>query len=295
MGTARPCDEAERAELEGYFGPESVTWRVARERALVLGGGRAVLMQLAHPLVAAGVGQHSAYASEPWARAFATLDLTQRTVFGTRREAREAARHVNRLHAGVTGTLDVPAGAYVASTSYRARQPDLLLWVFATLVDTARYMYPLVVGPLSEADWETYYQESKRSVRLLGLPEKRIPPTLADLDVYVAEMLNNDALAATLAAHAVARAVLRMPVPFVLRPAFALGGEATIGWLPERLREIYGLTWDDRRQRLLDAGMAGLRRVLPAVPAVLRYNVWAQRAYRRVAAMRWSVGARKAG
>lgn len=295
MGTARPCDDAEWAELEGYFGPKSMMWRVARERVLVLGGGRAVLMQLAHPLVAAGVGQHSVYASDPWARTFATLDLTQRTVFGTRSEAREAARHVNRLHAGVTGTLDVPAGAYVAGTSYQARQPDLLLWVFATLVDTARCMYPLVVGPLPEADWETYYQEAKRSVRLLGLPEKHIPPTLADLQAYVAEMLDSDALAATPDAHAVARAVLRMPVPLVLRPAFALGGEATIGWLPECLREIYGLAWDKRRQRLLDAGTAGLRRLLPAVPAALRYNVWAQRAYRRVAARPRKIETQKAG
>ena len=268
----------------GYFGPQSVTWRVARERVLVLGGGRAVLMQLAHPLVAAAVGQHSTYARDPWARTLATLDLTQRMTFGTRREARQAARHVNWLHADVKGTLDEQAGEYNAGTPYHARQPDLLLWVFATLVDTARFMYPRVVGPLSSADWEAYYQEAKRVVLLLGLPLDHIPPTLAEFDTYMAQMLRGAALTTTLEAQAVARTVLRMPVPVVLRPAFALGGEVTAGWLPERLREIYGLRWDDGRQRLLDAGTAGMRCLLPAVPAALRYNVWARRAYRRVAA-----------
>ena len=284
MGTARSSGEAEREELEGYFGPRSMAWRIGRERMLVVGGGRAVLMQLAHPLVAAGVGGHSAYARDPWARTFATLDLMQRITFGTRGEARAASRTINRLHTHVTGTLSEDAGAYAGGTPYHARQPDLLLWVYATLIDTGLYLHPLLVGPLTDDEREAYYQESKRTVVLLGLPETMLPPRLADLQAYVDEMLAGAELALTTEAREVARVILHLPVPFVLRPALALGGEATAGWLPERLRTLYDLSWDDRRQKLLEAAELGVRALLPAVPPALRYNVWAQRAYRRVGA-----------
>ncbi len=288
MGTVRSSDEeakrAEREEMEGYFGPRSMAWRIGRERVLVAGGGRAVLMQLAHPLVAAGVGDHSAYARDPWVRTFATLDLMQRITFGTRSEARAAARRINRLHTHVTGSLSESAGAYPAGTPYRARQPDLLLWVYATLIDTGLYLHPLLVGPLTDDEREAYYHESKRTIVLLGLPGKMLPERLTDLQAYVDGMLSGRELALTAEAREVARVILHMPVPFVLRPALALGGEATAGWLPERLRALYGLTWDERRQKLLEAAEAGVRALLPAVPPVLRYNVWAQRAYRRVGA-----------
>lgn len=288
MSTARSSeDEAERAEgeeLEGYFGARSMAWRIGRERVLVIGGGRAVLMQLAHPLVAAGVGDHSAYARDPWVRTFATLDLMQRITFGTRSEARAAARSINRLHTHVTGTLSEDAGAYAAGTPYRARQPDLLLWVYATLIDTGLYLYPLLVGPLNDDEREAYYQESKRTVVLLGLPETMLPERVADLQTYVDEMLASPELALTAEAREVARVILHMPVPFVLRPALVLGSEATAGWLPERLRALYRLSWDDRRQKLLETAETGVRALLPAVPPALRYNLWAQRAYRRVSA-----------
>jgi uncharacterized protein (DUF2236 family) len=279
---ARASVDVEQAELEGYFGPRSATWHIARERVLLVGGGRAVLMQLAHPLVAAGVGDHSAYARDPWARTFATLDLMQRITFGTRSEARAAARAINRLHTHVRGTLHEEAGAYASGTPYHARQPDLLLWVFATLIDTSLYLYPLLVGPLTEDEREAYYQESKRTVVLLGLPETMLPASLAGLQAYVDGMLASAELALIAEAREVARVILHLPAPFVLRPALTLGAAATAGWLPKRLRALYELEWDDRRQRLLEAAETGMRALLPAVPTALRYNTWAQRAYRRV-------------
>ena len=299
MDTARSSEpEAMRAEceeLEGYFGPRSMAWRMGRERVLVVGGGRAVLMQLAHPLVAAGVGEHSTYARDPWARTFATLDLMQRITFGTRFEARAAARQINRLHARVTGALAEDAGSYPAGTPYRALQPDLLLWFYTTLIDTGLYLYPLLIGLLTDDEREAYYQESKRTVVLLGLPEKMLPPRLADLQAYVEGMLASAELAVTAEAREVARVILHMPVPFVLRPALALGGEVTAGWLPERLRALYGLSWDHRRQKLLEAAETGMRALLPAVPPALRYNVWARRAYRRVGASYYADGHGRGG
>jgi uncharacterized protein (DUF2236 family) len=274
------------AELTGYFGPESLTWRIGRESVMILGGGRAVLMQLAHPLVAAGVGQHSGYARDPWGRTTATLELTQRIAFGTRAEANEAARFINHLHLGVSGTLEQDAGAFAPGTPYQARQHDLLLWVHTTLVDTALLLYPQLVTPLTRAEQERYYEESKVAVTLLGLPYEAIPATLDAFKAYVSAMLDSNELAVTPEALAVARVVLRMPAPLVVRPLLAVGTQATIGWLPDRLRRQYGYSWDAGRQRLLEAATMGIRHLLPATPLLLRETFWARAAERRVRHLR---------
>lgn len=279
---------AEHDETVGYFGPESVIWRVAREAALVLGGGRAVLLQLAHPLVAAGVGAYSSYATNPWARFQATGDLTQALVFGTRSEVHAAARTINRMHVHVRGQLAEDAGPFAAGTAYRAHDPALLLWVLATLIDSALLIYPLVVGPLSEADQERYYQEERMGVILLGLPPQAVPPTLADFRAYVSDMLASDQMVVTDEACRVAHAVMHFTAPFPLWPALwparALMWQTTVGFLPERLRADYGFTWSARQDRWLHRELATLRAIIPHLPPLLRYMPAARAAYRRVAA-----------
>jgi uncharacterized protein (DUF2236 family) len=271
-------------EREGLFGPASMTWRIGGETAMLLGGGRAVLMQLAHPLVAAGVGQHSFWSSDLWGRVRGTMELTQQITFGTLGEAMAAARTINRLHTGVTGALDQPAGVFVPGTSYRARDPDLLLWVLATLIDTVLMLYPLLVGALTPDEEERYYAESRRSGALLGLPATLMPPTLAEFRAYMQEMMAGDHLAITPAAREVARVVMRMPAPAVLRPLLAATEQVTVWLLPPRLRELYGFTWDRRRQALLEVWAAGTRRVLPLLPPVARQTPQARAAWRRVRA-----------
>lgn len=275
-------DNCPDPELAGYYGPDSVTWRLGSESFLLLGGGRAVLMQLAHPLVAAGVGQHSAYAADPWGRMLRTLDYTTKLTFGTRAEARAAAHAVNRMHGAVVGTLDTAAGAHPASAPYAAQRADLLLWVFATLVDTGLTLYPLLAGPLPRADQERYYQEARAAMALLGLRPDDAPATLAGFEAYMRDMLAGDTLAATEPARAVARAVMRMPAPFVLRPALDATGWITVALLPPRLRAMYGYTWDRPRQALFDAWAAGTRRLLPLLPTVVRHTPYARAAWRRV-------------
>ena len=271
-------------ELAGYFGPGSVTWRHAGEAALMLGGGRAVLMQLAHPLVAAGVGQHSGYATDPWRRTAETTRLMLLLTFGTCSQAREAARAINRLHIGVTGALADDAGDLRAGTTYEARDPALLLWVYATLVDTTRLMTRLLFKPLSPVEEEQYYQESKRIVALLGLPAARTPATLADFNTYLDGMLSGSQLAWTPEAQRVADIVMHMPAPFILRPALLAAEQVTIGLLPPPVRAIYGYHWDRYRQAALDLSFASLRLALSAIPAPLRQMPFARQARRRV---RW--------
>lgn len=268
-------------ELTGYFGPKSVTWSRAGEAALLLGGGRAVLMQLAHPLVAAGVGQHSGYAKDPWRRTAETTRLMLLLTFGARSQAHAAARQINRLHAGVTGALAHSAGDFPAGASYHARDPELLLWVYATLIDTTRLMTRLLLNPLSPAQEEQYYQESKRIVALLGLPASRLPGSLADFDAYMEGMLTGPHLAWTPEAAQVARSVMHMPAPLALRPALLAAEQVTIGLLPPRIRDLYGFHWDRYRQAALDLSFASLRLALMAVPAPLRQMPFARAAHRR--------------
>lgn len=277
-------DESQHDELVGYFGPESMTWRLASESALLVGGGRAVLMQLAHPLVAAGVGQHSSWSSDPWGRTRKTIELTQAIAFGTRSEARAAARVINHLHAGVAGTAGLDAGPFSADTSYEARDPSLLLWVLATLVDTIFTVYPLLVGPLSFEDQTRYYAEAVRSATLLGMPESVAPSSLTAFQIYMREMLASDVLAVTPEARRVASVVMHMPAPIFARPVLMGAEQVTIGLLPRRLREMYGFSWDWPRQMLLDGWARGTREVYRRLPESVRFMPAARAARERVRA-----------
>jgi uncharacterized protein (DUF2236 family) len=272
------------AELAGFFGPASMTWRLASESAMLLGGGRAVLMQLAHPLVAAGVAQHSSWSSDPWGRTLKTIELTQQIVFGTLTEAREASRFINHLHANVSGTLGTDTLRFSASTAYQARDPSLLFWVQATLIDTILMLYPMLVGPLSLDEKERYYKEAVRAASLLGMPASAAPSSLASFRVYMRTMLASDTLAITPEAEHVAKVVMHMPAPFIVRPVLLGAEQITIGLLPPRLRSLYGFTWDWRRQLLLDGWARGTREIYSHLPENLRILPAARAARRRVRA-----------
>src|SRR5438309_9228891 len=116
---------------EGLFGPGSVTWRVNREGVLLMGGGCALILQVAHPLVAAGVAEHSNYREEPWARLYRTLDMTTKITFGSTDLAEDTARKLRHVHGLIRGETTEPAGRFPAGTPYDARTPALTMWVHA--------------------------------------------------------------------------------------------------------------------------------------------------------------------
>src|SRR4051794_27206464 len=159
------CAGGPKAELKcakmadaGLFGPDSVTWQVHREGVLLLGGGAAIILQLAHPLVAAGVAQHSNYRDDPWGRLYRTLDTTTKIVFGPTHVAEEAARRLRHGHGLVRGVTDEAAGRFPAGTPYDARTPKLAMWVHATLVHVSLLVYTRYVGPLTIAEQRRYYE-----------------------------------------------------------------------------------------------------------------------------------------
>jgi uncharacterized protein (DUF2236 family) len=259
------------ADNGGYFSPDTPIWRVSRELCLLLGGGRALLMQVAHPLVAAGVSRHSNYRQNPWQRLERTMSSVWTAVYGTRAEADRAGARVRSLHARVHGRIEQRMGPFPAGTVYSAASPDLLMWVHATLVDTALTVYEGWVRPLPEAERSAYYEDMKVLAQLFGTPAAAIPPTLDDFRAYMRDRLAGDEICVTPAAHEVMESVLRPPLPAPLRPAWRAVGLVTADLLPPRLREEYGLRWDPVRAATLGASREWTRRVvMPLLPDLVR-------------------------
>jgi len=254
----------------GLYGPGSATWKIASETVITLGGTRAVLMQIAHPLVATGVCEHSSYMADPLSRMDRTFVLGQKITFGSHILAHEAARTINRLHTHVHGTLPEQAGSFAGGTQYKARDPELLLWVHATLIDTILSTYQLFIGPLSAEEQEQYYQESKVLVRLLGLAPQAMPATVEDLQRYVNEMVSSDKLAATPQSRQLAQQILFPRTHALLRPLLHLNTQITCALLPPPIREIFGLEWSATQQRIFDLSARGLRLMVPRLPMNVR-------------------------
>lgn len=266
------------------FGPHSLTWRVNREGLLLLGGGRALLLQVAHPLVAAGVAAHSAFKQDPLQRLQRTLDLTLQITFSDAAGALRAVRAIEQRHAQVRGTLRESAGPFEAGTPYDAADPRLLFWVHATLVDTSLVIYERFFHPLTLEERMAYYEESKVVARLFGIPEKLIPLTLDAFDEYMRVMFSSDELAVSSESKEIAEAILNPPLPIGLRQGARSTNIFTIGLLPPLLRERYGFGWNPAWELALSAIAATTRNSLPHLPGALRYWPHARRAIAEAAA-----------
>jgi uncharacterized protein (DUF2236 family) len=267
----------------GLFGPESVTWRVNREGVLLLGGGAALIMQVAHPLVGAGVAQHSNYREDPWGRLYRTLDVTTSIVFGSTAKARAASEQLRQVHARVRGVTNEDGGRYPAGTRYFANDPRLLMWVHATLVWTALEVYTAYVGPLSHAERLRYHEEQKLLGEMFGVPRSEQPATLAEFHEYFDAMVERE-LAVTGALRDVVDATMRPELPFVTRPLVEAINLATVSLLPPALRTDLGLELGPHRRRLVRASRTVIRRTLPVIPRLLREFPPARSADRRAAA-----------
>lgn len=212
------------------FGRETLTWRLNREPACFLGGGRALLMQVAHPAIAAGVERHSDYRAHPWQRLVRTLDTTLKMAFASETVARRASGRLVHSHVGVHGLSR-------DGIAYDARDPDLMLWVWATLLDTTLVMHRSCVRQLSEVELERYYAEQKRFALACGLSEKRLPQDWADFSRYFGNVVGND-LRVTDAARSIARTVL-LPTPRALSPFLIWHSVITTYLLPDSVRDAY--------------------------------------------------------
>lgn len=244
----------------GLYPDDSIIRRVNRENVLLLGGGRALLMQLAHPKVAAGVDEHSDFRVNPIRRLRRTIGMTMAIVFGDQKTAMAAVRAVNQTHGRVRGS------------DYSARDPELLLWVHATLVDSALVTYETFVKRLSAREREDFYQQMNLTGELLGVPRDRFPATLRDFREYVEEMVESGPVRVDPRARELARYVLRPRLRLVPGRAMIPFEIVTAGLLPPRLREQYGLTWGRRQERLFRLVVKALPRLIAVTPPIIR--VW---------------------
>jgi len=254
-------------------GVGTVAWKLQREIIMLLAWGPAILLQLAHPLVARGVADHSAFRTERWGRTrrfHRTLDAMLRLCFGTEEEARAVAARINAIHDYVQGRLPEAAGVFPAGTGYSAHDPALLGWVHATLVDMNVRVYEFYVNPLPLEEKDRYCAEASMIERYLGIPEGRLPRSFGELRRYMEAMLGGEEIAVTDVARALARDIVDPPVPRVARPAVWLMRGVTIGLLPPSIREGYGFAWSSRQEAALRLSAAAVRRLLRLTPSIVR-------------------------
>jgi len=267
--SARPRTHAERLRSrDGYFQPESVIRRVGNTPVTpFLGGGTAVLLQVAHPLVAAGVAEHSDYRRDLWSRLGRTLRTLYLITFGSKAEAEVAGAAVQAVHAHVHGRTRRDLGPFRAGTPYSAADPELLLWVHATLVEASLAAYQRFERPLGPSEQEQYYREMTVVARLFGVPAEVLPRNLSEFRAYVEAQLASETITVTEPAREIAAVILEAPLPALMRlfaPAHRL---ATAALLPARLRDEYELRWSPLHAAALAATVRPLR--LTAWPVLL--------------------------
>jgi uncharacterized protein (DUF2236 family) len=255
-----------------YFDDSSMLRRVHREFAVALSGPRALLMQAAHPVAFEGFFAHTGALDEPYERLARTAAVMNTIAFGSRADADRATRRVRIMHSRVRGELQRPAGRFPAGTPFAADDPELLLWVLASLVDSALVFYDKYVASLSQAERDAYWQDYRVIGRLFGLEDDQMPADIDAFDAYMDDMLNGSDLFVTSAARELAlQIVMRPPVGLAKRPVLELVNFITVGLLPVGLRRQFGLSWDPLRSLMLRGGAEYAKRVLvPLAPQRLR-------------------------
>lgn len=243
------------------LGRDTVSWQVTPLG--FLGSSRALLLQTSHPKVAAGVAQHSDYQRDPFGRAYRTFDAVLKLSFAEQPTSRRQSGRMDRRHRPVTGTTS-------GGQAYDARDPELLLWVWATLTGTALQAYERVHGRLQEVDRRRYYEEQKLFAQGCNVPAELVPETIEEFEAYVDEVVAND-LAKTEEGDDVARFTFHPIVPPVAAPL--------VGWVmrwtaaalfPPRVRQMYELDWEPRHERRFERAMRVLAVVDRLMPDVVR-------------------------
>lgn len=255
--------------IPGVFGPDTVTWRIDREAVTFLGAGRALLLQLAHPWVAAAIAEHSNTFADPIGRFHRTFDIVFAMVFGSLDRAMLSSRQLHRRHAMITGLMPETVGPFAAGSRYCANDIPSLRWVHATLVETALMAHDLVLPPLSVEERERYWTESRTFGALFGLTGDDLPADWSGFSAYTAAMAQSDTLTVSPAAREIAAQIFGGARPWLRPPRWYRALTASL--LPERLRAGFGFELDERDTRAADNALRWIKRVYPKLPDRLRY------------------------
>jgi uncharacterized protein (DUF2236 family) len=249
-----------------------VAFRINGERLAILGWSRAILLQLAHPLIAAGVYDHSGFRASPMA-AVTRLHHTTRAMlaltFGDNGRRQAAIDRIRRIHTRVNGRLPTDVGPFAAGAYYSAENPDLLLWVHVTLIESMVLTYEHLIGPLSPGERDDYCAVSVPASLELGMRDADAPRSWLALQSSLQRGYESGEIVVGPQARELADALLRTSIPGVLAPARWLSGLITGAMLPARIRAEYGLAWNDTRQRRFEQVAAAIRTARRVSPSAL--------------------------
>ncbi|MGA8740738.1 MAG: oxygenase MpaB family protein [Terracidiphilus sp.] len=254
---------------QGIFGPDSITWRVNRESALFLAAGRAALLQLAHPWVATALDQHSSLLAKPIARFHGTFRVVFTMIFGTAPQAFRAARSLYQMHTRIAGQLPSAVAGYAQNSRYEALQVPALLWVYATLIESAVVAYQCVLPPLNPDELASYYAESKILAGLFGLPPEALPTDWNSFETYVADMCASSALGVSDRSRFMAQHIMTGSGSWIQIPRWYQA--LTTEWLPPRFRDEFALAFGPAEQVSAQRAQRGIPRIYGKLPAFLRY------------------------
>src|SRR3954447_4566469 len=251
-------------EVDGFFAADSMVRRLHRERLVLFSGVRALLMQACAPLAVVGFQRHSVIFDDPRLRLLRTDERMSRIYFGTRDEAEETGRVVQAMHRRVRGKTPSKYGPIPKGTPYAASDPELGLWVLATLADSALVYYERIFGSLAAEERERYWSEYRRVGELLGLPADSMPATCEGLRRYVTGRLDDGSLwISDDRRERAVRMILEPPFTGLLRTAAIPLTETirliSVGLLPAEVRSLFGFSWDPGREALLRSALLQLR------------------------------------
>jgi uncharacterized protein (DUF2236 family) len=250
----------------------SIARQVNGERLTLFAWSRAILMQLAHPLVAAGVAAHSTFRDgglNSAVRLHHTVHAMLALTFGCEADRERALEGIRTIHRRVNGRLSADVGRYRAGTAYSAEDPELVLWVHVTLLDSIPLVYEQLVAPLSIDDRDRYCDEAAGVAIALGAEPDAVPRNQAAVTRYIETMVGSGAVVVGGEAQALANAVLRPPLRALTGPAAALNRLLTISWLSPQLRSQYGFGWTERDARRAERACRWLHRGRQVMPAFL--------------------------
>jgi len=279
-----PDDWTPAEDRLGFFGPDSITWRIHGDPSYHVGGLRALMLQALHPVAMDGVARNSTgFKDDWWMRMTRTGQYMETVTFGTRTEARRMAARVRGYHRQLSGVEETTGRAY------RVDDPDLLLWVHATAVDSLLTTARRAGVPLTDDDADRYVAEQVAFAQLVGVPPSMVPRSVCELDAYLEGI--RPSLAATPAAVEGVRNLFLPPMKGWVqaltpaRPAWVTLASLGMATLPPWARRMYSLPGLGLTDAAATGALKALRTALVAVPERARWSPIVRAGWERAASL----------